>query len=83
MNILTANEIPPDHWLNEARFQWFRDGYCYASMQTRSIPALAKVGPGELYFAVVSIMRGAGIEVPDERNPPHPSSSPPSPGLSS
>lgn len=69
--IALANPLSPTSWLNDPRFRWFRDGYLYAQMQTRAIPALASVSPEDLYFAVVSVLHGAKragheADVPDK-----------------
>lgn len=64
VEVLQARGIPNDHWLNDARFAWFKRGYEYASTQTKAIPALAQSNAGHLYFALTAIMRGAGISEP-------------------
>jgi hypothetical protein len=63
--IYMAQEIPADSWLREPEYAWFLNGYRYAATQTRAIPALANTDPHDLYFAVWSIMRGAGLPDPE------------------
>ena len=59
LSIVCANEIKDSSWLNEKRFAWFKQGYQYASTQTRAIPILSKLTPEEFYFAVCAINTGA------------------------
>lgn len=70
MRILFPNKIREDSWImTDPRFEWFKEGYYYAMTQTRAIPALAKVDPEELFFAVSAILRGvklAGKELPKD-----------------
>ena len=68
MEIILPQQIDDDSWLHEERFKWFLEGYRYATTQTRAIPALVKVSPEELYFAVSAIIRGskrAGAAIPN------------------
>lgn len=64
---LYPNDIKPDSWLNDPKYKWFIDGYLYAMTQNKAIPTLFMMEPEDLYFAVVAIMRGANIPIPDEK----------------
>ena len=64
INVMMANTIKPDSWLNDERYEWFRTGYNYAANSTNAIPALSKVSPEELYYAVTSILYGAEGDIP-------------------
>jgi hypothetical protein len=69
VGFVAARKIPDDSWLHEERFRWFREGYAYASTQTRAIPGLAAVDPHDLYSAVWAIMRGAQMPDPEAAAP--------------
>src|ERR1035437_7052067 len=63
IQVQIAQGVKTTSWLydNES-YEWFVQGYEYASGQTRAIPALSQVSPEDLYFAVTAIMRGAKMK---------------------
>lgn len=63
IKISVANEIEPNSWLNEEKYDWFRKGYQYALTQNRSIAAMSSASPEDLYFFVSSILRANDIDI--------------------
>jgi hypothetical protein len=69
--IYTPQPIKEDSWLHNSEHKWFRDGYAYASAQTKTIPALASVTPEDIHYALMLILRGAKreghrVSIPEE-----------------
>jgi hypothetical protein len=63
IKISVANEIQPNSWLNEEKYDWFKKGYQYALTQNRSIAAMSSASPEDLYFFVSSILRANDIDI--------------------
>ena len=61
-----ARGVSDNSWLHKDEFAWFLEGYQYARNQTLAISALSKVSPEEMFYAVVAIMRGAGLGDPED-----------------
>jgi hypothetical protein len=61
VNLKAASQISEDSWLNEPKYEWFREVYQYASFQTRAIPALHGSTPEEMYFAITAMMHKMGL----------------------
>lgn len=56
--ILKAQSIKEDSWLNEEKYDAFRQAWDYASTQTRAIPAMAHMTPEQGWWLLEALQRG-------------------------
>ena len=52
-SVVIAPRIPPDHWLNDPKYAWFKNGYLAASISSDAIPTLAEIKDIEGLYRVV------------------------------